>query len=38
VEKPCYDYKGLARSTEFLGELTSGLRAAGYTVVAAPTH
>jgi glutamine synthetase len=32
LEKPCYDYKGLARATPFLGELTSALRASGIDV------
>ena len=32
LEKPCYDYKGLARSTAFLEKLTESLQAAGIDV------
>jgi glutamine synthetase len=32
LEKPCYDYKGLARATPFLDELVSSLRAIGVDV------
>src|SRR5207244_52785 len=32
LEKPCYDYKGLARSSEFLGKLVEALRAVGIDV------
>ncbi len=32
LEKPCYDYKGLARSAAFLGMLAEALKAAGIDV------
>jgi glutamine synthetase len=32
LEKPCYDYKGLARSATFLERLTAALRAVGIDV------
>jgi glutamine synthetase len=32
LEKPCYDYKGLARSAEFLGKLVEALRSVGIDV------
>jgi glutamine synthetase len=32
LEKPCYDYKGLARSSEFLGKLVESLKAVGLDV------
>ena len=32
LEKPCYDYKGLARSSGFLGKLVDALKAAGIDV------
>ena len=32
LDKPCYDYKGLARSSAFLGRLTESLQAAGIDV------
>jgi len=32
LEKPCYDYKGLARSTDFLDRLVSALRQVGLDV------
>jgi glutamine synthetase len=32
LDKPCYDYKGLARSTEFLDKLVSCLKQAGLDV------
>ena len=32
LDKPCYDYKGLARATGFLDELTTALRGAGVDV------
>ena len=32
LEKPCYDYKGLARSSEFLGRLAEALKAVGIDV------
>jgi glutamine synthetase len=31
-DKPCYDYKGLARSSEFLGKLVSSLQTCGLDV------
>ncbi len=32
LDKPCYDYKGLARATAFLDDLTTALRSAGVDV------
>jgi glutamine synthetase len=32
LEKPCYDYKGLARSSGFLGEVVGALRSVGVDV------
>ncbi|HZR01752.1 MAG TPA: type III glutamate--ammonia ligase [Burkholderiales bacterium] len=32
LEKPCYDYKGLARSSGFIQELVSSLRTAGLDI------
>jgi glutamine synthetase len=32
LEKPCYDYKGLARSSEFLGKLVDALKGIGIDV------
>lgn len=32
LDKPCYDYKGLARSAEFLDKLSTSLRAVGIDV------
>jgi len=32
LEKPCYDYKGLARSTDFLDRLVSAVRQVGLDV------
>lgn len=32
LDKPCYDYKGLARASDFLGELAGALRSAGVDV------
>lgn len=32
LEKPCYDYKGLARSSDFLTRITESLRAVGIDV------
>jgi glutamine synthetase len=32
LEKPCYDYKGLARSSEFLGRLVDALKGIGIDV------
>ncbi len=32
LDKPCYDYKGLARSSAYLGRLTEALQAAGIDV------
>ncbi|HKU85521.1 MAG TPA: type III glutamate--ammonia ligase [Casimicrobiaceae bacterium] len=32
LDKPCYDYKGLARSSEFLRKLVTSLQAAGLDV------
>ena len=32
LEKPCYDYKGLARSSGFLGEVVGALRSVGIDV------
>ena len=32
LDKPCYDYKGLARSSEFLDKLSTSLRAVGIDV------
>jgi len=32
LDKPCYDYKGLARGSEFLGRLVGSLQAAGLDV------
>jgi glutamine synthetase len=32
LEKPCYDYKGLARQSEFLDQLTQSTRAVGIDV------
>jgi glutamine synthetase len=31
-DKPCYDYKGLARSSEFLGKLVSSLQTCGLDI------
>jgi glutamine synthetase len=32
LDKPCYDYKGLARGSEYLGKLVSALQTAGLDV------
>jgi glutamine synthetase len=32
LDKPCYDYKGLVRSAEYLGKLVDALKAAGLDV------
>lgn len=32
LEKPCYDYKGMARSSEFLDRLVSALAAVGFDI------
>ncbi len=32
LEKPCYDYKGLSRSRQFLEKLVSSLQAVGFDV------
>jgi glutamine synthetase len=32
LAKPCYDYKGLARSSEFIGKLVSSLQTAGLDI------
>jgi glutamine synthetase len=32
LEKPCYDFKGLARATSFLEQLTEGVKPAGLNV------